>query len=300
MTPRWNPPSLERVLWAVLLIVPTLGNGTRVRAQDQPASGTTFTYEVASIKPDKSGTNMVRVRTTADAFSAENVPVKELIRLAYHVQDFQISGGPGWIDSDHYDIEAKMDPSAAEQLQKLSQDERMHATGQMLQALLAERFQLKLHRESREFPIYALVVAKNGPKLHGAVPGDTYPNGIKGPDGIAHAGMMMMGRGQLTAQALPISSLVQMLSSQLSRTVLDKTGLTGKYDIALHWAPDDSEAPMLKPVPGGPPPQAAASADSSGPSIFTALQEQLGLKLESQKGPVEVLIIDHVERPSEN
>jgi bla regulator protein blaR1 len=256
-------------------------------------------YEVASIKPDKSGTDMTMLRTTPVGFIATNVPLKMLIQQAYGVEDNQILGAPSWIGSARFDIEAKVSSSETDALHNLGPDQRRL----MLQPLLADRFQLKVHTEVRELPILALVVAKGGPKLHEAKPGDTYPNGIKGFDGEAGGpGLMHMGPGQLTAQGLPMSSVAQLLSQQLGRTVHDKTGLTGKYDFTLQWTPEVGGSPMMKGPgagqqgPGGPP----SPTDNGGPSIFTAIQEQLGLKLESQKGPVEVVIIDHVETPSEN
>ena len=173
----------------------------------------------------------------------------------------------------------------------------------MLQALLANRFKLAVHRETKDLPGYALVVAKNGPKLHDAKPGDTYPNGIKGPDGQPGQGLMIMGGlgGPLTGQGINIENLVRVLSQQLGRTILDETGLTGKYDFTLKWTPDDRAGPISAANQGGGSrSDDAPSSDSSGPSIFTAIQEQLGLKLESRKVPVEMLVIDHVEAPSEN
>ena len=172
----------------------------------------------------------------------------------------------------------------------------------MLQSLLSECLKLTVHRETKELPVYALVVAKDGRKLHETKPGDTYPNGIQGRDGIARAGSISLtdgagGRSEFTGQGITMASLPQTLSEQLHRTVLDKTGLAGIYDLKLEWTPAESQA--LKeidrdPMPDSPP------ADSLGPSIFTALQEQLGLKLESQRGPIEILVIDHVEKPSED
>jgi uncharacterized protein (TIGR03435 family) len=169
----------------------------------------------------------------------------------------------------------------------------------MLQPALAERFKLKVHSETKQLPVYELIVAKGGAKLKEATAGDTYANGIKGPDGVGRGGMMRSGPGQLTAQAVPMTSLANLLSQQLHRTVLDKTGLTAKYDLELNWTPDQGSDPMFK-GPEGSPQRADAAPDSSGPSIFTALQEQLGLKLQSANGPVETLVIDHVEMPSEN
>jgi uncharacterized protein (TIGR03435 family) len=156
------------------------------------------------------------------------------------------------------------------ELTRLSLDERRA----MLQPLLTDRFKLAIHRETRELPIYALVVVKMGPKLKEAKPGDTYPNGIKGPDGLPHAGIMSWERGRLEAQGVSMTSLVRPLSRVLGRTVLDKTGLTGKYDFALEWEPDDG-APISRTAAGG---QSGNDTDRppviEGPSLFTALQEQ--------------------------
>ncbi len=285
----------------VVPIVFGLLHATPSRAQPQATAATSPVYDVASIKPNKSGTNMVRLMFTPDGLSATNGTLQMLINAAYSVENNQISGAPNWLNSEKYDIEAKMDTSTADELRKLGEDERRVERQRMLQALLADRFKLTIHRETKELPIYALVVAKDGAKFQEAKPGDTYPNGIKGPDGHAGAGMMFMGREGLTAQGLPIADLVRHLSRQLGRTVVDKTGLTGKYDFTLKWAPDERQAPMFKGTEGSQPGTGGTSApESSGPSIFTAIQEQLGLKLESEKGPVDILVIDHVERPSEN
>ncbi len=255
-------------------------------------------YEVASIKPNKSGTDMALFRTTPVGFIASNIPLKELIRQAYGVEENQILGAPSWAGSAHYDIEAKVSSSDTDALHNLSPDQRRL----MLQPLLADRFQLKVHTEVRELPVLTLVVAKVGPKLHEAKPGDMYPNGLKDFNGQGGGpGMMLMRPGQLTGQGISLSSLAQLLTQQLGSTVQDKTGLAGKYDITLQWTPDRNASPMPgAPEPGQQGPGAPTSTDASGPSIYTAIQEQLGLKLESQKGPVQVLVIDHVETPSAN
>jgi uncharacterized protein (TIGR03435 family) len=152
----------------------------------------------------------------------------------------------------------------------------------MQQALFEDRLKLKVHFETREMPIFALVVAKGGLKMHEAKPGDTYANGLKGPDGKAFGGgSSMVGSGKMTAQGMSMDSLAAQLSGTTSHVVENKTGLTGVYDFTLQYA--DSDRP---------------SSDSTAPSIYTALEEQLGLKLESTKGPVQVLVIDHVERPT--
>jgi bla regulator protein BlaR1 len=270
---------------------------SRAQSQAQDTNPAAHVYEVASIKPNKSGDNMTRMMIKPDGLSVTGATLDMLVQDAYGVRYFQISGSPGWFKSERYDIEAKTDSSVVEELRKLSDDQREAESRRMLQALLADRFQLKLHSDTKELPVYTLVIAKNGPKLQVARPGDTYPNGFKGPDGGGGAGMMFMegNGGPVKGQGIPIASLVHLLSQQLGRTVLDKTGLTGKYDFTLQWTPDEAQGPPGLPgIDNAPPPE------SLGPSIFTAIQEQLGLKLESQKGPVEILVIDHAERPSEN
>jgi uncharacterized protein (TIGR03435 family) len=278
------------------------------RAQSSPTTaGPLPSFEVASIKPNHSGEDKMGFRIQPGRYTASGVPTKELIGFAYDVKDFQISGGPSWINSDRYDIDAKMEDSDVAAAKQLSPDEREEQLRLRVQSLLRDRFNLKLSHETKELPVYALLVAKNGPKLQEAKPGDAYPNGIKGPDGrpmaIADrgAGLMMFRGGQLTGQEIPISGLARMLSHQLGREVIDKTGLTGKYSFTLKWTPDPGQSGMPMGPGGGPPPTDNAPApDASGPSLFTAIQEQLGLKLESTKGPVEILVIDHIEKPSEN
>jgi bla regulator protein blaR1 len=240
-------------------------------ASAQPA------FEVASIKPNSSGDNRIMMRMQPGGrYTATGVTLKQLIAQAYNVRDFQISGGPGWIGSERYDVNAKAegtpDRIAPDQLRL------------MIRALIEDRFRLKVHNESREMPVYALVVGKSGPKLPPS-------SGERGP-------MMHMGRGQIDVKKVPMAVLAQHLSQQLGRSVIDKTELDGEYDIVLNWTPEPGHdgGPF-----GGPPsPDALPPADSSGPTIFTALQEQLGLRLETQKGQVPILIIDQVEKPAEN
>ena len=283
------------VVFGLLDIPPACAQSPQTAGTPPPS------FEVASIKPNRSGQMNISIMFQPGRFTASGIPIKQLITLAYDVKDFQVSGGPSWISSEKYDIEAKEPDSVVQELEKLPPDQRSKLLRSMLQSLLADRFKLKLNHETRELPAYALVVAKNGPKIHEAKPGDTYPNGIKGPDGQGHAQMMRMGPGQLTGQGLPMLGLVHLLSQQLGRDVLDQTGLKGNYDFTLTWTPEQGEMMMPRgPEGGNPGAESAPAPDSSGPSIFTAIQEQLGLKLESTKGPVEVLVVDHVERPSEN
>ncbi len=280
-----------------------LVNAPQIRAQSsQTPSAPLPSFEVASIKPNRSEALWISTRFLPGRFTETGMTAKQLIALAYDVRDFQVSGGPSWISSDKYDIEAKEPDSLADELPKLLPDQRREKLGLMIQSLLADRFELKVSHGTKDLSVYALVVAKNGPKLQEAKPGDTYPNGIKDADGrpVGQARIMQMGRGQLTGQGLPIASLVRVLSQQLGRTVVDQTGLKGNYDFTLQWTPDQSQAIPMGPEGGKPATESAPPPDSSGPSIFTAIQEQLGLKLEPTKGPVDIIVIDHIERPSEN
>jgi bla regulator protein blaR1 len=289
----------------------------RARAQSSPTTGTpAASFEVAAIKPNRSGDWRVMMGFGPGRFRATGMWVRHLITLAYDVRDFQVTGGPSWIDSERYDIQAKEPDSVAAEMQKLSQDQREELSRSMLQSLLADRFKLKLGHETKELPAYALVVAKGGPKLQAAKP-DADFRGIKGPEGRGQRGKSVFGMGDLTIRDEPLSMLARMLSQQLGRPVLDQTGLEGKYDFTLKWTPGQGEGMIgMGPGGGGPEPGkgmvgrepedgspqlgSPPAPDMSGPSIFTAIQEQLGLKLESTKGPVEILVVDHVERPTEN
>jgi uncharacterized protein (TIGR03435 family) len=272
-------------------------------AQSPPSAvPTTASFEVASIKPNHSGDRRFFVSWQPGRFNATGMTLKFLITMAYDVKDFQVSGGPGWVNAERYDIDAKEPDAIAQELEKLPREQRSTLADSMLQSLLADRFQLKLTRGTKELPAYALVVAKNGPKLQEAKPVDTPTDAPSAPGGHPHGPMMRMGRGELNGQGVGLGFLASVLSQQLGRQVLDQTGLKGNYDLALKWTPDQGEGMMMggPPPGGGPPPDGAPPPDASGPSIFTALQEQLGLRLEATKAPADVLTIDHVEKPSEN
>jgi uncharacterized protein (TIGR03435 family) len=259
------------------------------KASSKDADAKPLAFDVVSVKRSEPN-GRVRIRILPDGWSASGIPLKGLISNAYGVRQDLISGAPGWTESTAYDIEAKEDPSVAAALQKLPNDQRAAQINSMLQAVLADRFHLKVTRVDKELPAYELVIAKGGFKLKEADPNKSYSGGLKGPDGVARAGMMMTGQGQVIGQGIPMSRLATNLSYQVGRSVLDKTGLTGNYDLTLKWTPDQAAGTAS---PG-------ADSDASGPSIFTALEEQLGLKLESRKAPTETLVIDQIERPSEN
>ncbi len=259
---------------------------TRSAADPDAVSSQPLTYEVVSVKPNKSGNGGMSVNFRPAIYSATNTTLPLLIQSAYGLRmDGLISGLPSWAQSTHFDIEAKTDDATASALEKLPHQQRFDRQEKMLRAVLEDRFHLKAHVETKDLPIYALVVTKGGFKLKPADPNDTYESAIKGFNGKPSAGMIMTNHGVMTTYATPIVALSANLTYQVHRIVVDQTGLTGKYDITLKWSPDDGTTDP---------------SDSSSPSIFTALQEQLGLKLEPQKAPVETIVIDHVELPSEN
>lgn len=240
-------------------------------------------FEVASIRPsdpDEHGSSILTDR--AGDLTARNVPLRGIILLAYGLRTFQLSGGPGWINTDAYDITAK--PESAVQAADASaapvtdqeRKTRNELWKERMRALLADRFGLLVHREMKDQPVYLLIVGKNGSKMKEVAT----PHGEQGTRGGA-------GRSQGMAATMPM--LANTLANATGRVVLDKTGLTGKYDYMLEWAPEVSAAESRD-----------SAAVSSGPTIFTAVEEQLGLKLESAKEPVEMIVIDHVDRPSEN
>jgi uncharacterized protein (TIGR03435 family) len=274
--PQYRPakPLLLATILAVAAMTALIPAHAQTRGPAEP-----FDFDVVSIKPNKSGTGIIRVNSPKDGYFASNIPLPLFISNSYGIKQDLIFGLPGWAASARYDIEAKVAGSYAEDQHR-----------RIFQDLLASRFKLKAHIETRQLPLYELTLGKNGARL--AVDA----TGIKGPDGLAHPGMLMMRTGQINGQAIPLSALVGILSDQLHHPVVDKTGLTGTYDIVLRWTPDQGEAAP----PGGTGPGAATPPDTSGPSLFTAVEEQLGLRLVPAKGPVETLVIDHIEPPSEN
>ncbi|MGA3325109.1 MAG: TIGR03435 family protein [Terriglobia bacterium] len=260
-----------------------LVSGPRLYAQsEQPVP--TLAYDVVSIKPLKTPRQQGGMRSMPDGFMLMSIPLSTVIASAYHVRMDRISGMPAWLTSDPYDLQAKMGDETMAAFQKLSNKDQMIERFRMLQPVLEDRLKLKVHRETKIVRTYDLVIAKGGFKLKEADPNNTYKDGIKVPEGAPRAGMTHVQGGKLLAQAMTMSRFAGQLGVMVDGPVADKTGLTGKYDITLEWAPSTS----------------SAASEDSGPSIFTAVQEQLGLKLEPTKGPVDALVIDHIERPSEN
>jgi uncharacterized protein (TIGR03435 family) len=253
--------------------------GTHPSSRDSAAMTCACSFEVASIKPaapNQPGMGMQRL--PGGRVNMKNVTLRLMIVMAWDIRDFQVSGGPAWIDTDRFDILAKPES----ELPDTSQGSAL--LRRMIQTLAADRFGLVYHREQRQMPVYALIVGKNGPKLRvSATPGEQTT--------------MMGGRGKLEGKNAKPADLARLLSGTLGRTVLDQTDLADSYDFNLEWAPDVGEGPGFKGARKDSLPEAPQAAD--GPSIFTAIQEQLGLKLESRKGPVEILVVDRAEKPSE-
>ena len=256
-----------------LFVGAALAVAAAVCAQSAPqaAPAQPLAYEVVSIKPHQaSADDGMWWRYTPDGFSTSGTPLKNLIMGAYElIMPDQLSGLPGWADSDPFDIQAKMDEDAAAAFQKLPLKEQRHRHDLMLQSMLADRFQLKVHHEVRELPVYDLVIAKDGLKMKQAV-------------ADPRSGWVMYDN-RIFGKSVPIDSFSDNLSNVVGRIVIDKTGLKGNYAVALKWTPDGQQE----------------TADS-GPGIFAALQEQLGLKLVPAKGPVDTIVVDRVEKPSPN
>jgi uncharacterized protein (TIGR03435 family) len=223
------------------------------------------TFEAVSVKPDPSGSGYWR--NTADGFSA-SARVNTLIRGAYSLTDEQLIGLPGWASTDSFAVEAKMDADTAAALDRLPPLQHSKQMQLMMQSMLADRFALRAHYSTRILPVYELRIAKSGYKMK------------KSPDDAG--GSAMFSNGKIEAQSTSMTMLALNLSGMMGQVVVDKTGLQGSYDFALEWAPE------------------GADPSDPRPSIFTAFEEQLGLKLVATKGPVDVLVVDSIERPSPN
>ena len=229
------------------------------------------TYDVASIRPNNTGSHHVHISDHDEVFQAENASVKDLLEEAFDIQRNLIFGLPAWTAGKHFDIDAKVLDADPKQLGQLTPEQRR----QMFLTLYTGRFGLKWHYENRTVPTYELTVTKDGPKLQHSPD----PNGRDGTS---------MQNTDLTVTNEPLTALAQELSRDLERPVVDKTGLTGKYDLHLKWSRQDAPAADAGQDPDAPPP------------LFTALEEQLGLKLLPGKDPVKVIVIDSLTPPTAN
>jgi uncharacterized protein (TIGR03435 family) len=260
------------------------------------ASAQSPAFDVVSVRPTQIAADGSAIESppNGDGITMRNATMHEMIDYAYSFHHPElVSGLPEWAKTKNYDLVAKVADANLAAFRKLNQQQRR----QMLQAVLAERFQLKVHREPKEVPIYALVVGKKGVKMKEATPGDQYTNGPKSEGGTpAGADTLTPTAKGISGQAVQMATLALMLSKlDLGREVVDRTGLTGRYDFTLRCAPTEAMRPVINGQM-----QPISEEDAALPSIFTALQEQLGLKLEPTKGLIEGLVIDHIEQPSEN
>lgn len=273
-------------------------NAPPLRGQVQPATqeGLSAAFEAASIKRDNSGTTNHTVQMPGPGrIHTVNASARSLIEFAYSLRDIQLTGGPAWTSSQGYVLDAKADEATATQLQKLPGPQQRQQMQLMMRSLLTARFKLALSHQTKELPIYALIVAKGGPKLK--------PTAYKPPDSSWKDALfppspphVLIHPGVIDVYAEPIESLAGLLGliPDLSdRIIEDQTGIKGSYNFVLHFSPQNAP-----PRPAGSP--ASGPPEDSAPSIFTALEEQLGLRLESTKGPVDTYVIDHIEEPTPN
>lgn len=252
------------------------------------AAAATFEYEVASIKPHDKGEQGWRWRMQEDGLEMIGPGVAEMIRNAYGLDPMEdVKGLPPELKNANWDVRAKSDADTAAALKKMSPEERGAAIRGMMLRLLEQRFGLKAHVETHEAPIYALVLAKGGTKLQPVDADKPRTDGMKGPDGTIKNGFLMFGQGDVKGQGIGIKPLLQVLQRQVDRKVVDRTGLTGVYDFELKFSTNATG-------------EKQAAVDENLPSLFTALEEQMGLRLESARGPVRSVVVDHIEMPSEN
>jgi len=265
-------------------------------------------FEAATIKPsDPASQGQFFRRQPGGRFSTSNMPVRELVRFAYGVQDFQLDGVPAWASSERYDVTAKAEGDPPPMPPGSEADPMVL----MFRSLLAERFQLKVHRETRDMPVYALTrlrADRLGPNLEpskldcqaivtaaqaaaraGGTPPQPPPPDERGRPSCGIRG----GFGMLAGNGFPIAQLVNTLAQLVRRTVVDRTGLTGPWAFDLKFAMDPNQMPFAPPPGAQLPP-----IDPDAPSIYTAVEEQLGLKLESTRGLVDMVIVDRLERPT--
>jgi len=249
-------------------------------ANDSASEKSAFTFDVASIHsspPSSDGHNHIWNDVHESHFRTGNLCIRDLIQYAYNLPKSQIIGGSAWLDSAMFDIDAKSSADTDQALKAMSTEDAAQRKRFMVQGLLKERMALSAHEETRTLPVYKLVLAKGGAKFQSS---DVHGTTVDRRRSALH-----IQGGDDT-----LDLLTRELAQILGRVVVNKTGLSGRYDLTLRWTPDDAPSPSLN---GSPDPNAP-------PNLFTAIQEQLGLKLKTGKAPVTVLVIDHIEKPSEN
>lgn len=248
-------------------------------------------FDVISIHPDRNAGRFMGLSFSANSFTLTNLPIQMLLKTAFGVREDRLLNVPDWAKNERFDINAKLVDPNAPKMWTLTKDQR----GQMLLSLLADRFDLQYHHETRQLREYRLRIAKGGLKLKPSNPSNSGANGDQATE------RQVLGYGHLDAQGDTVSRLITGLEVVLGSTIVDETGLVGRYDVALRWTPDMDRIPTSGTTVSG---QSSLNADSPTgnlePSIFTALKEQLGLELKPAKGPVDIIVIDHIEPPSSN
>ncbi|HVQ14619.1 MAG TPA: TIGR03435 family protein [Vicinamibacterales bacterium] len=287
---------MTRGLFALLAV--GLVVGLQLSAQQQPADPNAVFFEAASIKPTATsdGNSFVR-RQPGGRFDAHNVAARFLLTFSYQLQPFQVIGDPDWVGKDRFDINAKMEGDPPPMAPGAGIDPMMLA----VRTLLADRFKLVMHKETRQLDIYALIMARPGGKPGPALKPSTTDCAAEaknmgrggpppGPNDPVTCGSRQ-NFGRIKFGGMPLAVFATNISGQLGRTVVDRTGLTGNWDFELTFAPE-------RPLGALPPGVDLPPVDPNAPTIFTAVQEQLGLKLDSTKGPVDVWVIDSIEKPT--
>ncbi|MGA7158507.1 MAG: TIGR03435 family protein [Acidobacteriaceae bacterium] len=251
--------------------------------QPAPATppSTPLFYDIVSIHPHRTLDDNVSVDTRPGNFSGTNTSLKELISYAYGIRADLISGLPGWANTARFDVTAKVSDFDNAVFKNMTTEQREA----MFRPMLADRFHLKVHAEIKNLEVFNLVVTKDGPKFKPNPPANLDPNSPKQPDRDG----IWINNDDMVATAIPISELANVLAQQLHHTVIDKTGLAGNFDLKLKWTPDELQNTG-----------ADDGTTNAPPGLFTALQEQLGLKLEASKGPVKTLVVDHADQPTPN
>lgn len=260
-----------------LTVIQGLAQTATITPANAPAK-----FDVVSIRLSDPSINTENLNYGQGQIVAKGITLGFLIQSAYGIRDFQLAGLPRELVSEKYDITAKMDDPSKESSWDGSdpalQKDKQKLYQLRLQAVLADRFHLKLHAVTKSVPVFALVIGKKGPILQKT----SVEEGNMEEGGYMRMHILEK-EDQIEAKDMKMSDFTDELSHVLSRMVLDRTGLTDRYDFVLKWTPDEDR-----------------DADATGPSLYTALQEQLGLKLESQNGPVNVYVVDHIEKPSPN
>lgn len=253
-------------------------------------TGERIAFEVASVKPNKSGARAIDINTyPGSRFVATNIPLRSLVRLAYGLEDHEIVGGPSWMDSDPFDVEAIAGRELPEMTGPFGAG---GALPEMLKSLLADRFRLVARTEVRDMPVAQLVMARDdrrpgGRLMRSAMDCAALFAQRKPGEGSPPCGVRM-APGSIVLEGVPISQLASALTGVVRRTVIDRTNLEGNYDLQLHWQMRQPSSPDAPPTP------------TAGPTLFDALRDSAGLRLENSVGPQEILVIESVQRPSAN